>query len=77
MDYIEWAGAVLGVGGALLLSLNNRYSALAWPLWAVSNVLLIVFAFNVGAWGLMSMQGIFLVISLNGMLRWRWRSRPA
>jgi len=40
---LEWTGAVLGLLGALLLSLNHRVSRYGWPLFLLSNFMWIGF----------------------------------
>jgi hypothetical protein len=74
---VEWLGAILGVLGSLMMSMNRRYSRYAWYPWIASNLLLMVFAAGIAAWGIFSMQAIFLAINANGALRWLARTvRP-
>lgn len=74
MQLIEWLGAVLGIAGALVFSMNQPWSRHAWPIWIASNLLLILFAARIGAWGILFMQGAFIFININGV--WRWLVRP-
>lgn len=68
---IEWTGAVLGVGGNLLV-------ALGWPVagfvvWLFSNAAFIVFAVRTRSWGLGAMMGVYSVINLVGIAHWTGR----
>lgn len=71
----EWSGALLAVSGALVMSMCRQWSWYAWPLWILSNVLLIVPTAQGEHWGLVAMQSAFLVVNVNGLLRYR-RSSP-
>ena len=74
MQLIEWLGAMLGIAGALIISMNRPWSGAAWPIWIASNVSLIAFAAEIGAWGIVVMQAAFIVININGV--WHWWVRP-
>ena len=75
MSLVEWLGAVLGIAGALMISMNRPWSKHAWFGWTVSNVLLIVVAASIGAWGIFAMQSTFLIINASGI--WHWVVRPS
>ena len=74
MLVIEWLGAILGIAGSLLLSMNGPWSGYAWPIWILSNAFLMAVAATVGTWGIFGMQAAFLLINANGI--WRWLFRP-
>ena len=68
---IEWAGAVLGVAGNLLV-------ALGWPVggfvvWLFSNAAFIVFAVRTRSWGLGAMMLVYSAINLVGIAHWTGR----
>ena len=67
----EWGGALLAVAGALVMSMHRRWSWYAWPLWILSNLLLIVATTAGEHSGLMAMQLAFFVVNLNGLLHCR------
>jgi hypothetical protein len=67
----EWGGALLAVGGALVMSMNSRLSWYAWPIWMLSNAMLIVATAHTDHWGLVAMQTAFFVVNVNGLLRCR------
>lgn len=70
---VEWLGALLGVAGSLMMSLNRAASKYAWYPWIASNALLMAYGVRAGAWGIFAMQAVFLLINLNGL--WQWHVR--
>lgn len=74
---VQVLGTLTGVGGALLLAMNSRYSSWAWPIWIVSNLAWIWYALHLpqAAYGLMAQQIVFGVINTVGMWTWMFR-RP-
>lgn len=72
----EWAGALVAIAGALVMSMNRRWSRHAWALWILSNLLLMVPIAHGGLWGLLAMQLAFLLVNVNGCLRYRRNSVP-
>jgi len=72
---MEWTGAVLGLLGALLLSLNHRVSRYGWPLFLLSNFMWIGFGIATDAWGLVFMQIVFTLTSVNGLVQWFVRNK--
>lgn len=73
----EWAGALLAIGGALVMSMNRGWSRHAWAIWIASNVLLIAPIAYGHRWGLLMTQFAFLMVNINGLLRHRRRARPS
>jgi hypothetical protein len=71
----EWGGMLVAVAGALVMSMNRGWSWYAWPLWILSNLLLIMPTAYSKHWGLVVMQVAFLAINVNGLLRGRRQSR--
>lgn len=73
----EWTGALLAIGGALVMSMNRGWSRHAWAIWIASNVLLIAPIAYAQRWGLLMTQFAFLLVNINGLLRHRRRARPS
>lgn len=73
----EWTGALLAIGGALVMSMNRAWSRHAWAIWIASNVLLITPIAYAQRWGLLMTQFAFLLVNINGLLRHRRRARPS
>lgn len=69
----EWAGAVLGVLGAILVASNTRASPLGFPVYLVSNLCLVAFGVLNGHWGVVVMNTLFMATSIFGI--WRWSGR--
>lgn len=78
-QWIEYAAAVLGVLGALLLAVKSRWSGWAFVLWLASNALWIAFGLQGAHWGVALQNLAFTVTSCIGIWVWllrpRWRSR--
>ena len=68
--WLEWAGAFTGVGGALLLALNNDYSKYGFVLGLVSAVLWAIFGTKSEILGLVFMQCAFGLTAVIGVSRW-------
>lgn len=73
----EWTGALLAIGGALVMSMNRGWSSHAWAIWIASNVLLIAPIAYAQRWGLLMTQFAFLLVNINGLLRHPRRARPS
>lgn len=69
--FLEWAGALAGLVGALLLALNNRHSRYGWFGFLLANFLMIGFALAGRHWGLLTQQVGFTLTSLIGIYRAR------
>ncbi len=67
----EWGGVLVAIAVALVMSMHRRWSWYAWPLWILSNLLLIMPTAHSEHWGLVVMQVAFLTINVNGLLRCR------
>lgn len=72
--YLEWFGCFLGIAGAALLSLNNRWSGYGFVAFLVSNMAWIGFGVLTGSNGLITMQIVFSMTSLFGI--WQWLINP-
>lgn len=72
----EVLGTVTGIAGAFVMSLNNRRSRLAWPIWIVSNVSWVDYALALSpvGWGMVVLQSIFAAINVFGA--WTWLIAP-
>ncbi|MBS0414390.1 MAG: hypothetical protein JSR68_08455 [Proteobacteria bacterium] len=71
---IEYAAALLGVLGALLLAVKSRWSGWAFVLWLGSNMLWVIFGARGAHWGLVLQNAAFTVTSLAGI--WVWLVLP-
>lgn len=65
----EWMGTVFGLLGAALLALNISVSRYGWIAFMAANASLILFSFNVQAWGLLTQQVGFSLTSALGIYR--------
>ena len=74
ISVLEWLGSIAGIAGALLMAMNTRFSAWAYPLWIVSSMALMGFALLCEHKGLGLQQTVFLAINTLGV--WRWIVRP-
>jgi hypothetical protein len=67
-SYIEWPAALIALAGSWLVgSPLPRRRRLGFACFLVSNLLWIVFACGIAAWGLLSMQTLFCLTSLRGL----------
>lgn len=67
---LEWSGAILGMSGSLIMSVNQPWSKWAWAIWLVSNLLLLFYALMRRSYGLITMQVFFTGTSVLGFYRW-------
>lgn len=72
---IEWAAALFGVWGTVLLALKGPRAGWGFVAYLASNAGWIAFAWHGGHWGLLSQQIVFVASSLLGI--WVWLLRPA
>ena len=70
MVAFEWSGAILGMTGSLMMSVNQPWSKWAWAIWLVSNLLLLTYAITRRSYGLITMQLFFTCTSVLGFYRW-------
>lgn len=66
----EWLGCITGVVGSALLAANTTVSRWGFCWYLASNSCWIAFALMTAAWGLLTMQIVFTVVSFIGVLRW-------
>jgi hypothetical protein len=66
----EWLGCVFGLAGAGLLATNSTISRYGWVCFLAANILLITFACQIAAWGLLLQQIGFMVTTVIGLKRW-------
>ena len=72
IPFLQYAGAVLGVLGAILVASKTRkLRFIAFNLWLASNVLLIGYYIHLHAWGLIGMGSVYFATSCLG---W-WNNR--
>lgn len=69
-SFLERAGTIAGIAGALLLSQNNAHSAYGYVLFLISSLCLAFHARRIGARWLLMLQLTFLVANINGLYHW-------
>lgn len=70
VEFIEAFGAILSVGGTVLLALNNKYSRWGWLCYLMANISLVHYTYMQNAQWLLGMYIVFTVISVVGIARW-------
>jgi nicotinamide riboside transporter PnuC len=70
VEVLEWTGSISGTIGAVLMARKTRVSAMAYPLWILSSLALMAFAFVTAHRGLLMQQACFTAINLYGFYRW-------
>jgi hypothetical protein len=70
VQILGWIGAILGVSGAALLSLNIEISGYAYLPFTMSSLCLVVWAYKDKQHHQMMMQIVFSVININGIIQW-------
>jgi hypothetical protein len=74
-DLLQYPGVALGLIGAVLVSQGTTSRRRrGFQLWIGSNVLLIAWAVQAAAWGLLAMYAVYTVTSLMGW--WNNRAPP-
>lgn len=68
--FLECAGTVSGIAGAVLLSLNVTYSPFGYVLFLFSSLLLAGHAGMIRARWLLTLQACFLLTNMNGIYHW-------
>lgn len=71
----EYIGSALGMIGAAANSCGARWARVTWPMWLLSNFLLIACTGVRHEWGICAMQGFYLFTTLNGLRRTFWPAR--
>lgn len=70
ITFLEWLGAALGLIGAALLAANHRLSGWGFLAFLLSNGCWIAYALMTSAYGLITMQAGYTIISAIGLCRW-------
>lgn len=70
----EWAGAIAGISGAALVASHTRYSPYGWINFLISSACMSCYAVMTQAWGLLLLEGCFILTNLLGI--WRGLLRP-
>lgn len=70
MSYAEVFGSVLGVISSVLVASNTRATRWAFPVYLVSNVLLVIFGIAGGHWGIVASNVAYALIAVYGIRRW-------
>jgi len=66
----EMVGAICGVAGAVLVSLNIPQSKYGFVLFLISSILLGIVSWQKNMQYLLTMQIVFLGINIVGVIRW-------
>ncbi len=74
LTILEWAGAIGGAAGALLLAFNNQYSRYGWVLFLVSNACWFSFGWMTGRDSMVFMQIVCTGTTSVGI--WKWIILP-
>lgn len=74
LTILEWAGAITGAGGALLLAFNNRWSGYGFVLFLLSNACWFAFGWATERYSMMFMQVVCTGTTAVGI--WNWLVRP-
>lgn len=69
IDALEWTGSLLGLFGAYLLATHSQFSRYGWYFFLSANVAMILFAYSIDRYGLLTQQIGFLGTSLLGLKR--------
>jgi len=68
--YAEWIGSMLGIAAALLISSRHKYSFLCWPMWILSNGILLTLTIMTEQYGVVFLQSGFMLINVYGFYNW-------
>ena len=74
LTILEWAGAIGGALGALLLAFKCRWSGYGFVLFICSNAAWLTYGMLTDTYGMVAMQVVCTCTSLIGI--WRWLIRP-
>lgn len=72
--FFEWVGTGTGILGAAMISSKTSLSPFGWIAFILSSSNLAVFAWLTGAYGLLTLEAVFLLTNLVGL--WRWLLSP-
>lgn len=67
---LDTLGAITGVLGAVVMSVESKYSKFAFPIWIVSSALWIAYALSTDQLPLLNQQIVYFVINVIGL--WSW-----
>ena len=67
---LEWIGVLLSVSAALLLASKHVWLKMTWPLWVISNMILLTFTVSNKQWGIATLQLGFMLVNIYGCYQW-------
>jgi nicotinamide riboside transporter PnuC len=70
----EWTGTAMGILGSVMVSSKTRFSPYGWIAFLVSSLSLARFGFMTGAYGLLTLEIVFVCTNVLGL--WRWLLSP-
>lgn len=69
-NFIEWAGSIFAILGAILIALNIKLEIVAFCVYIISNILISIFAYRKKQNGILLMSMTFVIINVIGIIRW-------
>jgi hypothetical protein len=69
LRFLDYAGAAAGIAGATIIALNLGINVWGYAVFMVSSSFYTIFGWRTGNWGLFSMNALFCIINLIGLLR--------
>jgi|SaaInlStandDraft_3_1057020.scaffolds.fasta_scaffold55043_4 hypothetical protein len=70
LELLEYSGALFGVSGALLVASHSEYSRYGFILFLISTILLGTWSYMVPAYGMLSLNFVYLIINTYGVYKW-------
>jgi nicotinamide riboside transporter PnuC len=70
----EWIGTCSGILGAAMIASKAKISPFGWIAFLISSCSLSVFAFLTGAFGLLTLELVFVLTNIAGL--WNWLLKP-
>lgn len=67
---VDWVGAVSGIMGAIIIASNIGVNWIGYVVFLVSSVCYSYLGWKVNRKGLMTMNLLFIVINIIGLIRW-------
>jgi nicotinamide riboside transporter PnuC len=70
----EWIGTTMGILGSVMVASKSRYSPYGWIAFLMSSMSLAKFGFMTGAYGLLTLEAVFICTNVLGL--WQWLISP-
>jgi nicotinamide riboside transporter PnuC len=72
IELIGTVSTILAIAGVIL---NNRRLRTCFLLWLISNSLSLIIHTQTGVWSLVARDGIFLILAIEGWIKWGRKSK--